>query len=81
MLQHLLRVGVRYQKTDVISLDCFPPQNEKALRSLRQKSGEFVDENLFDFVCLFDADRDTNRVDGWLDKYFLVLVAGDGQRR
>ena len=43
VLQHLLRVEVRNQEGDIISLNRFPPQNDEALRSLLQKPCELVD--------------------------------------
>ena len=38
-----------------------------------------MDQNILDFVCLFDLDADTHAVDAGLDKNFLVLIAGNRQ--
>lgn len=35
---------------------------------------------MFDLICLFYPDADTDTVDTWLDKDLLIFVAGDVER-
>ena len=79
VLQHLLGVEVRNQERDIITLDWFPPQNDKALRSLLQESCEFVDQDVLNLVCLLDLDVYPHAVDAGLDQDSLVFVTRYGE--
>lgn len=57
-----------------------PPQDKERLGTLCQEPCELVDQNVFDLVCLFYPDADTDTVDTWLDKDLLIFVAGNVQR-
>jgi hypothetical protein len=48
---------------------------------LRQKSGEFVDQDVFDLVCLLDLDAYADTVDRGLDEHTFVLIARNRQWR
>jgi hypothetical protein len=79
VLQHLLCVEVGDQERDVVSLDRFPSQDDKALCSLLQEPCEFVDQDVLNLVCLLDLDAYSYTVDTGLDQDALVLVARDGE--
>lgn len=60
--------------------DSLSPQYEECFCSLCQKSSEFVHQDIFNFVCLFDLDADPNAVHARLNKNLLIFVSGDSQR-
>lgn len=60
-------------------LDWFPSQDEEGFRSLGEESGEFVDKNLLNLVCLLDFNADADAVDAWLNEDFLVVIPGHCQ--
>ncbi len=60
-------------------LDRLPPQHKESLSPLGQESGEFVDEDMFNLICLFDLDADTDTVDAWFDEDSFILVSCHGQ--
>ena len=80
VLQHLLCMEVGDQEGDVVSLDRFPPEDNKALCSLLQEPCELVDQNVFDLICLLNLDAYAHAVDAGLDEDALVLVTRDGKR-
>lgn len=79
VLQHLLGMEVCDQERNVISLDRFPPQDDKTLCSLLQEPCELVNQNVLDFVCLFDLNAYAHAVDAGLDQDPLVLIARYGE--
>jgi hypothetical protein len=58
--------------------DGFPPQHDKALRTLHHESGELVTQDPFDFICLFDLDRYPDGIDRRFDEHPFVFIPGDG---
>jgi len=80
MLVHLLGVEVGDEKTDVVALHWFPPQDEEVLCSHHHETHEFMAQNLLDLICLLDSDADSDRVDGALDQNLLLVVAADDHR-
>lgn len=58
---------IRNEEGDVVPCYWFSPQDDKVLRSLHHEPSELVAEHALNFVGLFDADRESDRVDGWLD--------------
>jgi len=43
-------------------LDGFPPQHDKALRTLHQESGELVAQDAFDLIGLLDLNANADGV-------------------
>ncbi len=75
MLQHALGVKVRNKERDIVALDWFPSQDEKRFGSLRQKSGELMYQDCFNFVCLLDLDAYSHAIDTRLNVHSLILVS------
>lgn len=63
MFEHLLRVEIGNQKADMVSIDRFPPQYDKILRSHHHKSHELFTQYFFDLVRLLDHNANSYRVD------------------
>lgn len=61
-------------------LDRLPPQDEERLGTLRQKPCEFVNQNVFNLICLLYPDAHADTVDTWLNEDLFVFVSGDVQR-
>jgi len=96
VLEHLFSVKVRDEKRDVIALpyissrlsevvtitnlDRFPPQDEERFSSLGQETCEFVDQDVFNLVCLLYPYADTDTVDARLDKDPFVLITRHRKR-
>lgn len=52
--------------TTVLHLNCFAPHDNKLFGTLHQESREFVTQDLFDFIRLFNFNRYSDRVNRWL---------------
>lgn len=61
-------------------LNGLPSQDKKGLRPLGEESGELVDQNMLNFIRLFDLYTNPHTVDAGLNEHLLVLVARHGQR-
>ena len=77
VFQHLLRIKIRDEEADIITLDLLPPENEEVLGPPHHEAGELVAEKPLDVVCLLDCDGDSHRIDARLYENFLSLVPGD----
>jgi len=53
----------------------FSSQDNKTFSPSSEESSQFMSENTFNFIRLFDFDADADRVDRRLDKDLFVLVA------
>ena len=62
------------------NLDCLPPQNEERFRSLSEETGELVNKNILNLICLFYSYADSHAVDTGFYEDLLVLVARDCER-
>ena len=90
VLQHRLRMKIGDQKRNIIPLthvnpqnprqgayrNRFPSQDDKTLCPSSEESSQFMSEDTFNFIRLFDFDANADRVDGRLDKHLFVLIAG-----
>ena len=90
VLQHLLSVEICDQEGYIVALkdvrlfmgrakgqtnlDGFSPENEEGLCSLSQEPCEFMDQDVFDFISLFDLYADAGTVDARFDENALILV-------
>ena len=59
MATDLFGVEVGNQKADVVALNSLSPQNDEIFGSHHHKLHEFVAEDFFDFIGLFDGDGDS----------------------
>src|SRR5271170_8288146 len=89
VLQHRLRMKIGDQKRNIIPLNHvnlqrhtprtyrnrFPSQDDKTLCPSSEESSQFMSEDTFNFIRLFDFDAYADRVDGRLDKHLFVLIA------
>ena len=66
---------LRSRHVDQTYRDGFPAQHDEALGALHHEAREFVAQDAFDFICLFDLDAHPYRVDRGLDQHALVLIA------
>lgn len=80
VLVHLLCVEVGDEKTDVIALHWFPPEDEEVLRPHHHEPHELMAQDLLNLIGLLDSDADSDRVDGALDQNFLFVVTADDHR-
>lgn len=51
--------------------------DDELLSTLHQEAGEFVAQNFFDFVSLFNFNGHSDRVNGRLDQASLILTSGN----
>ena len=54
--QHFLRVEVRDEKADIVTLNLLSPQDDKVLRSSHHESHEHLAEQGVDIVQLLDGN-------------------------
>lgn len=96
VLQHSLRVGVRYEERYIITLQAIwagitaaakitrlnrlSPQYDEALCSLHHETRELVTEDALNFVRLLDPDAETDGIDWRLNQDTLVFISRYRQR-
>ena len=91
VLQHRLRMKIGDQKRNIIPLNHvnlqrhtprtyrnrFPSQDDKTLCPSSKESSQFMSQNAFNVIRLFDFDANADGVDGRFDKDLFILVASD----
>lgn len=77
MFQHFLHVPIRHQETNIVTFDRGPPEYDETLCTHHQEPRKLVGQDLFQFVGLFDLDRESHTVDRGFDQNFFGRVAGD----
>ena len=90
VLQHLISMEICNQETNVISLielalhlfkstrsnrNSLSSENDKVLGTHHHESRELMTQDLFDFICLFHFDAESDGIDGSLDQDSFLLVS------
>jgi hypothetical protein len=67
-------VEVCDKERNVVSLDGFPPENDKVFCSHHHKPRKFVTENAFNVVLLLYANGHADGIYRWLDEDLFLLA-------
>jgi len=67
MLEHRLRMEIRDQERNIVSGNRLSPKHDKAFGAYSHEPSEFMTQDLFDLVCLFNFDGKADGVDRWFD--------------
>jgi len=57
MFHHFFHVPIRHQETDIVTFHGYPPQDYETFGPHHQEPREFVRQNFFQLVGLFNLDR------------------------
>ena len=78
--QHFFSMKIGNQETNVIAFNLFSPQNDEIFGTSHHESSEFVTKQLFNFICLFDCNWNSNTIDRRFNKNFFFVISGYGHR-
>lgn len=74
MFKHLLCVKIGYQKTDVVSFNGLPSENNKVFSPHHHKTHELLAKDLLNLVSLLYCYAYSQGIDGAFNKNFLSFV-------
>merc|ERR1712038_1053504 len=73
--EHFFSMEIGDKETDIISFYFFPSQNDEIFSTSHHETSEFMAEQFFYFIGLFDSNRHSNTIDRRFYQDFFLLIS------